>query len=834
MEGGGLRSNIVSVAASAIAMFLILTAFAVSYRSERASPVFLQAAPPAGTYFDFVVTVLMENHGICDILTYCGGSAPFETQLANESGLATNYGPSPCGKSLADYLCLTGASAFGCTENPNPNSDACTRRAWQSPNIVDRLVDAGLTWKAYMENMTSTCGSPAGTGYVIRHNPFAYYGDIATNATRCARVVPAGIDDRSLLDDLGSPSNASNYMWLTPNVCNDMDVCPVAAGDAYLSTLIPKILGSTVFTTERAALFITFDEAAQGRGAPAIYTVWSGPAAKVGYTSSVSYNHFSHLATVEVNWNLPPLNANDSGARNMSEFFVGSQPDFSLSASPWSLSLIAGGSAVSNVSVHPQNGFQGAVTLDATASPVGVTVVCTPSVISAGDSSACAMSSSAAGSFDVTVSGTAGTRVNRVTIHVQVIALLSAQFTFSPSSPFAGEPVDFSGSAAGGQSPYDYSWQLGDESTMTGDRVSHVYSSEGVYRVNLTIQDGSGQVATASNEITAARSTPAVLTEAATGVEDVRATLHGNLRALGEGTTVIVGFRYGLDPTLSGATNWTTGPASMPGAYASLVTALTPNTTYFFDAWATGHGFTTGGIMSFRTMVLPIPSGTPSAIARVEGTLGTNGWYISNVTVTLIASDSLPFVAWIHYLVDDGGWLNYTAPLTLHDGKHTLAFYAFDASRSPPERNHYANVSVDTTPPVVRLEAPARAVTSSFPIRWTGSDAGSGIAGYEIQVDGGPFQTVGFVTNMTLVLADGLHTFAVRATDLAGNAETQTRSVSVDTNLFGVFGPFAGLPLFLLLNALAIAVTVLVLRRRRKGKRTLKDTRSAPMPTDPK
>src|SRR5205807_4583013 len=88
---------------------------------------------------------------------------PFKTQLANASGLATNYSPSPCGKSLLDYLCLTGASTFGCTENPNPNSDACTRLAWQSPNIVDSLVDAGLTWKAYMENMTSDCGSPAGT-----------------------------------------------------------------------------------------------------------------------------------------------------------------------------------------------------------------------------------------------------------------------------------------------------------------------------------------------------------------------------------------------------------------------------------------------------------------------------------------------------------------------------------------------------------------------------------------------------------------------------------------------------------------------------------------------
>ena len=110
--------------------------------------------------------------------------------------------------------------------------------------------------------------------------------------------------------------------------------------------------------------------------------------------------------------------------------------------------------------------------------------------------------------------------------------------------------------------------------------------------------------------------------------------------------------------------------------------------------------------------------------------------------------------------------------------------------------------------------------TSSFPVHWTGSDAGSGIAGYEIQVDGGPFQTVGFATNVTLALADGVHTFAVRVTDVAGNRETQTRSVSIDTNPFSPFGPLAGLPLFLLVLALAIAITVLLLRRRRKGKRT--------------
>src|SRR5213592_4604730 len=118
MEGGGLEHMVLSIAACAIAVLLGLSAFAAPGRSERSSPMFVLATPPEGTYFDFVVSILMENHGICDILTYCGGSAPFETQLANASGLATNYSPSPCGKSLADYLCLTGASTFGCTENP--------------------------------------------------------------------------------------------------------------------------------------------------------------------------------------------------------------------------------------------------------------------------------------------------------------------------------------------------------------------------------------------------------------------------------------------------------------------------------------------------------------------------------------------------------------------------------------------------------------------------------------------------------------------------------------------------------------------------------------------
>src|SRR5712691_4096189 len=815
MGRGVQRQPVASVALLVIAVILILAAVSSRDRPTRSSPMLIAATPPSGTYFDYVLIIVMENHAICDILTYCGGTAPYETQLANASGLATNI-QACASTSLVEFRCLAGASTFGCTSNPDPNSDACTRLVWNSPNIVDRVVDAGLTWKAYMENMTSDCTSPPGRGYALRHNPFVYYGDIVTNASRCARVVSAGIDDSVLLNDLTSASNASNYMWLTPNLCNDMDYCSLAVGDAYLSTVVPKILQSAVFTTERAALFITFDDAASGTGAPNLYTVWAGPVAKVGYTSSVSYNHFSLLSTIETNWNLAALNANDAGAANMTEFFTGTTPDFSLSAYPWSVSFLAGGNATSTISRQEHNGFQGPVTLSATSTPSGITATCSPSVIEAGQTSACNLAGSTPESFVVTVSGSGGTRVNTATIAVQVIAPLVARFTFSPTSPFVGRTVDFNGWASGGMSPYDYLWAFGDGTTVSGPRVSHAFSAERAYPVALTIHDSSGQTASANQSVAVARSTPFVATGAATEVEEIRATLNGDLQNLGEAGSVAVGFLYGTDPALVGGTNWTAGPLSAPGAYSGQVIGLLANTTYYFGAWANGHGFSAGGISNFVTRASPPPAGMPRSTLLVQGTLGRNGWYVSDVTVTLTAWAPRNLASWASFTVDAGGWVNYSVPFVLHDGRHLLTYYA-DVAGGLAEPYQYANISVDTTPPSLSLaESTEIVVTSSVTTSWIGSDDGSGVGGYEVQVDGGSFQTVGFATNVTISLVDGVHTISVRLTDVAGNSVTKTRSLVVDTNPFSPTGPYAALPLYFLLFAAAIVVALILLLRQRK------------------
>ena len=311
----------------ALGLALIMSVAALPASAHPARPAPAQALPriPAasGTNFDYLVIILMENHNLCDILVSCGGSARYMSNLADAWGLAQNDHYCNVNPSLPNYLCLSGGSDFGCGGyDGDPNSNACTSTAWSAPNIVDRLEGAGLTWKAYMEDMPGNCYGANSGDYAVRHNPFVYYNDIVSNSNRCGRIVPAGASDSALISDLASTTTASNYMWLTPNKCNDIHSCPIGTGDAYLADLVQRILSSALFTTQRAALLITFDE---GYGQP-IYTAWAGRVVKPAYTSSVAYDHFSVLATIESNWNLSNLTANDGAATPMNEFFTTMPP----------------------------------------------------------------------------------------------------------------------------------------------------------------------------------------------------------------------------------------------------------------------------------------------------------------------------------------------------------------------------------------------------------------------------------------------------------------------------------------------------------------------------
>jgi len=429
---GAVAASIVLLVVALVGASLLPGHGVVPFASSPGGSV--QESAVSGLNFDYVLIILMENHNLCDIYTHCGGTGTYMTALADAYSIALQDNYCNVNPSLPNYLCLSGATDFGCSGyDGGPNSNPCTNSAWSSPNIIDQIVGAGLTWRAYMEDMPSNCyGSDSGN-YAVRHNPFVYYDDIVSNTTRCNQVVPAGTADSTLLADLASTSTASNYMWLTPNTCNDMHDCDIPTGDNYLSVLVPLILGSNVFLTQRAALLLTFDE---GYGQP-IYTVWAGPVVKTAYTSSTAYSHYSVLSTIESNWNLPPLTANDQNATNMNEFFTTpANPDFSLSANPTTVSFVAGQSATSTISLHPTGGFNGTVDLTTSSSPSGITTSCVPSSINGTQTSTCTFTGSTAGSYNVTVTGTSGSLLHTTSIGVTVTSPVPPDFsiTANPAS----------------------------------------------------------------------------------------------------------------------------------------------------------------------------------------------------------------------------------------------------------------------------------------------------------------------------------------------------------------------------------------------------------------
>lgn len=80
----------------------------------------------------------------------------------------------------------------------------------------------------------------------------------------------------------------------------------VSQRNDYLSLLVPMILNNMIFRTQKAALFIMWDESATKLN-NIVTAIWAGPAARTGYTSTGTFGHYSAVKTIEIAWNLPPL-----------------------------------------------------------------------------------------------------------------------------------------------------------------------------------------------------------------------------------------------------------------------------------------------------------------------------------------------------------------------------------------------------------------------------------------------------------------------------------------------------------------------------------------------
>jgi hypothetical protein len=244
------------------------------------------------------------------------------------------------------------------------------------PTVADQLVQAGFSWRAYIEGMQGNCSASGVSGgdYAEKHNPFPYFDSLLGDGQCAANDVPlyptSDADQSTAASNLGvdlqSVATTPNFSFITPNECTDgHDDCtdPVsvsgspqqtqdelAQADAFLKKWVPVILASPAYKQD-GMLMVTFDEADAwptaldsccsepttdpdgtppgGEGSSGLYSPGPGggqvgavalsPYITPGTQSDQCYNHYSFLHTVEDLFGLPYLgeaaedNSNQSG-----------------------------------------------------------------------------------------------------------------------------------------------------------------------------------------------------------------------------------------------------------------------------------------------------------------------------------------------------------------------------------------------------------------------------------------------------------------------------------------------------------------------------------------
>ena len=245
-----------------------------------------------------VMWILMENHDYSSIIG--SSNAPYENQIANQCGLASNYhGISH--PSLPNYIALTSGGTQGITDDSGPSAH---------PLDVNSIYhQAYPSAKGYAESMPANCNLSDSGSYAVRHAPWAYYvnGTVGNQRTECqANDVPLGTTASGALHNDVVNGALPKFSFVTPNLCNDMHDCSVATGDAWLANFVPFVLSGSDYTSGHLAVVITFDENG-GSSGNQVYTAVISPFTAPGTVSSTNYTHYSLLRTTEEILGVPLL-----------------------------------------------------------------------------------------------------------------------------------------------------------------------------------------------------------------------------------------------------------------------------------------------------------------------------------------------------------------------------------------------------------------------------------------------------------------------------------------------------------------------------------------------
>jgi phosphatidylinositol-3-phosphatase len=250
----------------------------------------------------FVIT--LENEGY-DVTFGPGSKAPYLSQTLTSKGVLLTQYFGTGHASLDNYVAMISGQAAtnetrndcqvyadfqltGVTADGQAIGSGCVYPA-SIKTLPDQLKAVGKTWRGYMGDMgndpsreAATCGHPAlntidhtqsaeapstavplGDQYATRHNPFAYFHSII-DSPDCQKNM---VNLNQLTNDLKSAATTPNFVFITPNLCDDGHDGPCVTGqpgglvsaDQFLQKWVPAIMASAAYRKD-GLLIINFDE----------------------------------------------------------------------------------------------------------------------------------------------------------------------------------------------------------------------------------------------------------------------------------------------------------------------------------------------------------------------------------------------------------------------------------------------------------------------------------------------------------------------------------------------------------------------------------------------
>ncbi|MEO6510845.1 MAG: alkaline phosphatase family protein [Nocardioides sp.] len=190
-----------------------------------------------------LLVVIGENHSFSQMKD----EMPYTFGLAESYGYATAY-YALAHPSLPNYLVIAGGSTFGVVDDDDPSAHPVS-----GPSVFGRALANGGTAAVFNDAMTTPCQRDNDGTYAVRHNPWTYFVD---EASQCETYdLPM-----SAFDEAVATGRLPTAGMVVPDLVHDAHDAPLSGTDVWFHALMDKVFAGPDWASGHLAVVLTADE----------------------------------------------------------------------------------------------------------------------------------------------------------------------------------------------------------------------------------------------------------------------------------------------------------------------------------------------------------------------------------------------------------------------------------------------------------------------------------------------------------------------------------------------------------------------------------------------